>query len=45
MAFKLFFRSGRDDQIGHLRRQKTAQPAHTLDFANLVGNALFKLPV
>ena len=35
----------RDDQIGHLRRQETPQPAHALDFAYLVGDALFELLV
>jgi hypothetical protein len=43
MAFKLFFRSGGDDQIGDLRRQETAQPAHALDLADLIGNPLFEL--
>src|SRR6516162_2970846 len=43
MAFKLFFRSRCNDQIGDLRRQKTTQPAHALDFADLIGNALFEL--
>ena len=43
MAFKLLFRSRCDDQIGDLRRQEAAQPAHALDFADLIGNALFEL--
>src|SRR6516162_3405436 len=45
MAFKLLFRSRRDDQIGDLRREETAQPAHALDLADLVGDALFELLV
>ena len=45
MAFKLLFAPGRDDQIGHLRRQEAPQPAHALDFADLVGDALFELLV
>jgi hypothetical protein len=45
MTFKLFFRAGGDYQISHLRRQETPQPAHALDFANLVGDALFELLV
>src|SRR5262245_50817528 len=43
MAFKLLFRAGRDYQIGNLRRQETAQPAHPLDLANLVNDTLFEL--
>jgi len=48
MAFELLFRSGGDDQIGddqigNLGRQETPQPAHALDFADLISNALFKL--
>src|SRR5215471_19215880 len=42
MAFELLFRSRRDDQIGHLRWQKTSQPAHPFDLTYLVGNALFE---
>src|SRR5262249_17894076 len=34
-----------DDQIGHLRGQEAAQPTHALDFADLIGNALFELLV
>src|SRR5215472_103920 len=45
MAFKLLFGSSGDDQIGHLRRQEPPQPAHALDLADLIGNALFKLLV
>ena len=45
MAFKLLFRSRRDDQIGDLRREETAQPAHALDLADLVRDALFELLV
>ena len=43
MAFKLLLRPRRDDQVGHLRRQEAPQPAHALDFVNLVGDALFEL--
>ena len=43
MAFELLLGTRRDDQIGHLRRQETSQPAHALDFANLVGDALLKM--
>src|SRR5262249_14891946 len=35
MAFQLLLASRRNDQISHLRRQKTPQPAHTLDFAGV----------
>ena len=45
MAFELLLRSGRDDQISHLRRKEPPQPAHALDFAYLVGDALFELLV
>ena len=45
MAFKLFLAPRRDDQISHLRRQEAPQPAHALDFAYLVGDALFELLV
>src|SRR4029079_4931106 len=45
MAFELLFRPGRNDQIGYLRRKETSQLTHTLDFADLVGDALFKLLV
>src|SRR5690242_1274658 len=43
MALKLPFGSGCDYQIRHLGREKTAQPAHALDLADLVGDALFEL--
>jgi hypothetical protein len=43
MAFQLLFRSGRNDQIGDLRRQEATQPAHALDLADLVGHTLFEL--
>jgi outer membrane biogenesis lipoprotein LolB len=43
MAFRLRFRSRRDDQIGDLRWQETTQPAHALDLADLIGDALFEL--
>ena len=45
MAFELLLAAGRDDQISHLRRQEAPQPAHALDFAYLVGDALFELLV
>src|SRR5262245_27433563 len=45
MAFELLLCSGSDDQIGYLRRKETPQPAHALDFANLVSDTLFKLLV
>ena len=32
-------------EISHLWRQKAPQPAHALDFAYLVGDALFELLV
>jgi hypothetical protein len=43
MAFELLLAPGRNDQIGHLRRQEAPQPAHAFDFANLVGDARFEL--
>ena len=45
MAFELLLATGRNDQISHLRRQEAPQPAHALDFAYLVGDALFELLV
>ena len=45
MAFQLLLSPGRDDQISDLWRQETSQPAHALDFAYLVGDALFELLV
>src|SRR5215471_16025932 len=45
MAFKLLFRPRRDYQIGNLRRQETAQPAHPFDLANLIDDTLFELLV
>ena len=45
MAFELFLTPRCNDQISHLRRQETPQPAHALDFADLVGDALFELLV
>src|SRR5262249_33621461 len=36
---------GSDNQIGHPRREETAQPAHALDLADLVSDALFELLV
>ena len=45
MALELLLAPRRYDQIGHLRRQETPQPAHTLDFAYLVCDALFELLV
>jgi hypothetical protein len=43
MAFELLLGPRRNDQIGYLRRQETPQPAHALDFAYLVGDALFQV--
>ena len=45
MAFELLLCPGRDNQISHLRRQETPQPAHAFDFAYLVGDTLFELLV
>ena len=45
MAFELLLSPGGNDQISHLRRQEAPQPAHALDFAYLVGDALFELLV
>ena len=45
MALQLLLAPRRDDQISHLRRQEAPQPAHALDFAHLVGDALFELLV
>src|SRR6516165_7736703 len=45
MAFQLLFRAGRDDQIGNLRRQETAQSAHPLNLAHLLHDPLFELLV
>ena len=45
VAFKLFLCARRDDQISHLRRKEPPQPAHALDLAYLVGDALFELLV
>ena len=45
VAFELLLRTRRNDQIGYLRRKETSQSAHALDFAHLVGDALFKLSV
>src|SRR5262249_52226290 len=45
MAFELLFSSSGDDQIGHLRRQEPPQPAHALDLADLIRDALFELLV
>jgi hypothetical protein len=33
------------DEISYLRRQKTAQPAHAFDLADLVCDALFEFAV
>ena len=41
MTFELPLTPRRNDQISHLRRQEASQPAHALDFAHLVGDALF----
>ena len=43
MALQLLLSPGRNNQIGDLRRQETAQPAHALDLTDLIGNALFEL--
>jgi hypothetical protein len=43
MAFELLLSTRSDDQISHLGRQKAPQPAHALDFAYLVGDALFQV--
>ena len=45
MAFELLLSPGCDDQISYLRGQETSQPAHALDFAYLVGDALFEVLV
>ena len=45
MAFQLLLGPRRDDQVGDLRRQKTPQPAHALDLADLVGDARFELRI
>ena len=45
MTIELLLAPGRDDQISHLRRRKAPQPAHPLDFADLVGDAVFELLV
>ena len=45
MTFELLFSAGCDDQIGDLRRQEAPQSAHSLDFAYLVGDAVFELLV
>jgi hypothetical protein len=45
MTFELLLAARRHDQIGHLRRQEAPQPAHALDFAYLIGDALFELLV
>ena len=42
MTFELFISPGRDNQISHLRRKETPQPAHALDFTYLIGHALFE---
>jgi hypothetical protein len=39
----LLLAPGRNDQISHLWRQETPQPAHALDFAHLIGDALFQM--
>jgi hypothetical protein len=43
MAFQLLLAPRRNNQISHLRRQEAPQPAHALDLAYLVGDALFQL--
>ena len=41
MAFELLLAPRRNDQISHLRRQEAPQPTHALDFAYLIGDAVF----
>jgi hypothetical protein len=43
MAFQLHFCSRRDYQISNLPREETAQPAHALDLANLIGDPVLQL--
>src|SRR5262249_44797611 len=45
MTFELLFGPRCHDQVSDLWRQETAQPAHALDLANLIGAALFGLVV
>ena len=45
MAFELLLRARRDDQVGDLRRQEAAQPAHPLDLADLLVDAPFEVLV
>ena len=45
MAFELLLAAGRDDQIGHLRRQETSKPTHTFYFADLISDKLFQMLV
>src|SRR6476620_4193765 len=45
MAFQLLLAPRSNDQISDLRRQEAAQPAHALDFAYLIGDAVFELLV
>ena len=42
VAFELLLRARRNDQISDLWRQEAPQPAHALDFVDLVGDALLK---
>jgi hypothetical protein len=42
VTFKLLLAPRRNDQISHLRRQKAPQPAHALDFTDLIGDAVFE---
>ncbi len=42
MTFELLLCPGCDDQISDLRRQETSQLTHALDFAYLLGDALFE---
>ena len=42
MAFQLLLCPRSENQISHLRWQEAPQPAHALDFAYLVGDALFE---
>jgi hypothetical protein len=43
VAFELLLNARRNNQISHLWRQEAPQSAHALDFAYLVGDAVFEL--
>src|SRR4029450_950376 len=38
VAFESLLRSGRDDQISHLGRKESSQPAHAFNFTYLISN-------